>query len=257
MKLAHILICHSYDPTPLFKSIPHHSDATWYIFMHQSNRKIETVLLENAYARNARLYLYGENRGIARSWNEGIFDAMNNDCEAFVLLNDDIVFYDGKYDEFVHAINVVSKALDVSYITTLGFEPYMDRRTVPQHFACCALTRHCVDAVGCFDENFFPAYHEDVDYYVRSFRLGFHPHVEMRPLVEHRRGGTAALLSSREQAELNACKAECEAYFNSKWSENPWFPHPFNDPTVSFSIPFSQRGSPYRGRYDRQILYSR
>ena len=251
MKVAHILVCHSYNPKPLFDSIPHNPESSWHIFLHSKNLEVEKAVSAIGYERNAQVYFYGTNRGLAKSWNEGIYDGFSKGADVVMLLNDDITFYEHKYAEFVRVVDIVSRNGDISHITPLGFEPHMASRTIAQDFACCAISKSCIDKVGYFDENFFPAYCEDVDFFIRSTRLGLHAHVETRTMVEHARGGTSALFSEDEQRKFLIEKRACEDYFAQKWGVNPYFSKPFGDSALSLTIPYLSREAPYGTPYDR------
>ncbi len=65
MRLAHILVCHSVQPTKLFQSIPHEEDAKWYVFLHSEDKDVAATVSSLAAERDGNLFTYETNRGLA------------------------------------------------------------------------------------------------------------------------------------------------------------------------------------------------
>ena len=80
MRLAHILVCHTVDPTKAIESIPHTDNAFWYVFLHSENADIEHAVNHLMALRDGNVFSYRTNWGLARSWNEGMHLAMEADC---------------------------------------------------------------------------------------------------------------------------------------------------------------------------------
>ncbi|MBV8157017.1 MAG: hypothetical protein JO278_05135 [Dyella sp.] len=158
------------------------------------------------------LTLHRHNRGIARSWNDGIIESCLDGSDLTILVNDDITFRPNGFDDFVDFIN---ERPDFGLAFLLGFEadgsPHHGE-VRSQDFACFAFGRSAFTEVGAFDENFFPAYSEDIDYGHRARRLGLPIDVDARVHVEHARNRTARCVPAlREQIER--FKAANSAYF--------------------------------------------
>ena len=92
MKLAHVLVCHSVDPTEAIASIPFQPNSPWYVFLHSDLGAIEQAVAPLISERGGTLFAYRRNRGLARSWNEALSLAMSAGCKAALLLNDDLFF---------------------------------------------------------------------------------------------------------------------------------------------------------------------
>lgn len=250
MKLAHILVCHTTDPTKAVESIPHQEGALWYVFLHSGDAEIERKVEALMAARNGNVFTYRENRGLARSWNEGLHLAMEAGCDAALLLNDDLFFYKGGYDAFLHTISTLkTMSRNISYVTPLGLEtgtsPHAGQ-ILAQQFACCAIMPETITTIGYFDENFTPAYYEDIDFDRRARLSGMTIHVHQAVIVEHERSKTHRSMAVEAKATADAAFQKNRAYFGRKWGgDNPDFTRPFNDPEIGLMISFANRRRPY------------
>lgn len=251
MKLAHILVCHTTDPTKAIESIPHSEDAIWYVYLHSQDVSLEEKVTALMDSRGGNIFDYKVNRGLARSWNEGLHLAMQAKCDAAFLLNDDLFFYEGGYAALVHTVGAL-KAIsrNVAYATPLGLETGTSAhagQVQPQHFACCAIMPEMIERVGYLDETFTPAYYEDVDYDRRARLAGMDVHVHQAVIVEHERSGTSRMMSALEKAEAERQYAQNREYFIRKWGgDDPWYLTPFNDPDRSQQITYANRRQPYK-----------
>jgi hypothetical protein len=257
MRLAHILVCHSVDPAKLFNSIPHRDDNMWHVFFHGSDMNLFEKVKEFVCARNGKLYPYMENRGLATSWNEGILYGIADECEAVLILNDDLFFYPEGYHQFRETIETIARSRnDVSFITPFGLEsggsPHAGE-VIAQAFACCAMSIETFGKVGYFDENFWPAYYEDTDWDRRAILLKLFPHADQRVLVEHERSLTSRINPDiQKQTQINF--QINEQYYIRKWGGlqgRETFSTPFNNPTFDPCIPAANRNAPYGLGYDR------
>ena len=250
MKFAHILVCHTTDPTKAVESIPHQEGALWYVFLHSADAEIERKVEALMSVRDGNVFTYRENRGLARSWNEGLHLAMEAGCDAALLLNDDLFFYEGGYVAFVHTISAlrgISKS--VAYVTPLGLEtgtsPHAGQ-VLAQQFACCAIMPESIELVGYFDETFTPAYYEDIDYDRRARLAGMTIHVHQAVIVEHERSSTHRSMTLEAKKQADAAFNCNRAYFCKKWGgDNPWFTTPFDNPGFGLKISYADRRKPY------------
>ena len=201
--------------------------------------------------RNGNVFPYKTNRGLARSWNDGLHLATEADCDAVLLLNDDLFFYPGGYQEFRQTVEVVrTLSNNVSHVTVIGLETGTSHHAgqiIPQNFACCAIMRETIARVGYFDETFSPAYYEDIDYARRAALTGMTLHVDQRVLVEHERSSTYRSMSERDRQLSLADVERNRLYFVTKWGchDNPDYVRPFDDEKYGLDISFSTRSRPY------------
>ena len=234
MKLGHILVCHSTNPRRAIESIPHREDSLWYVFLHSENTEIEALVSHMMAERNGNIFDYKRNRGLARSWNEGLHLATESGCEAILLLNDDLYFREGGYEEFVSTIGALRNlSRNVSYVTPLGLETGSSAhagQVIPQNFACCAIMPEAIERIGYFDETFAPAYYEDIDYDRRLALEGMTVHVHQNILVDHERSSTDRNMSPEARKQGAVLYQKNQNYFLSKWGGDISFQVPFNRP---------------------------
>jgi GT2 family glycosyltransferase len=156
------------------------------------------------------------NLGVAASWNR-IVQACGPD-DQLIISNDDILFAKDTIERLLGAAEQAPGAGTVSAIDG-------------QKFSLFYLRRRCYDAVGPFDEAFYPGYFEDNDFKERAERAGWQL-ISAVSNVEH--GGSQtrqamdeqALARSHEQFKKNAI------YFVAKWGnlphEGPLYEAPFD-----------------------------
>lgn len=67
MRIAHILICHSVDPAPLFDSVVRAPTDPWIVFMHGRDPALSRSVAQRIHAPGNHVLSCRRNRGIARS----------------------------------------------------------------------------------------------------------------------------------------------------------------------------------------------
>jgi GT2 family glycosyltransferase/SAM-dependent methyltransferase len=122
------------------------------------------------------------NLGVAASWNHAAELTWSRGHGALVLLNDDVVLGDASALSRAAA----AAAADPTRLCFLD----------ASRFAAFCLTRELWDAVGPFDEGYWPGYFEDLDWLHRLSRLGL-PWIELGVAVDHVGGS-----SRRDDPEL-------------------------------------------------------
>jgi len=156
-----------------------------------------------------------ENTGVAASWNEVIklFPA-----PWWLLVNNDIEFAPGDLAKFEEAMETSKAGIVADGINNM---------------ACFGITANCVQKVGLFDENFYPAYGEDIDYMRRS-RLLLVEHRYLQGMgMRHDRSSTVKTFPAELQERNRETFEANKAYYIRKWGGwegDETFEHPFNDP---------------------------
>jgi hypothetical protein len=110
--------------------------------------------------RGAKIEYHPENIGVARSWNIGILKK----CDYTFFVSSSVKFNKG-FKEVVDNLNdlILKKAPGIEYglFTQLGWH-------------CNGISKETVRICGLFDENYYPAYEEDIDYCYRLYLADIH-----------------------------------------------------------------------------------
>jgi hypothetical protein len=275
-RIGVIVISYNADPAPLFGSIrSNRHDIRSYVFLHGQDVALKTELEMITTSTDSRYFPYARNRGVARSWNEGLHASFNDGNDATFLVNDDLFFYEGGFDAFIDFVLSESRrvpefgtisafGLDTGTAGSVGAGKF-HQRPHWQGAACMAVGQHAIETVGYFDQNFWPAYFEDADYFRRLELSGVPNLWDERILLEHNRSQTvrADFLLRKLHDERTRRN---ETYYIRKWGGlRGWggpdappglelFNHPFNDPNIGCSIPLAAIEAPYGSQYDRSDL---
>lgn len=107
-----------------------------------------------------------DNVGFAASINQGLryglHHMLKEECPWFFIVNCDVKFPKRTLKSFTLALNWDLDTRNLSMIYGPGVDHY-----------AFAVTRHAVQQVGLMDENFYPAYFEDIDWRWRMNLAGF------------------------------------------------------------------------------------
>jgi GT2 family glycosyltransferase len=171
----------------------------------------------------------GRNIGVAASWNLIIDRAAP---EPVIISNDDILFYVDTFEELIWAL------VQYRFVEGDGWALFGQRHEL-------------VQSVGYYDENFWPAYYEDVDYDLRLARAGVPIGRPLSRPVHHEGWATEKALG--QESWLREGRERNHAYFIAKWggeSRNPrWNGTP---DIVHFKEPFD--GKPPAGWSERKAM---
>lgn len=243
MKIHAVLIAYALDVRPLVSAI-WSPDLTLHLFLHS---KREDVVLSCRdifrYTPNVRYYDYGINRGLAKSWNEGIFNAHEQGADAIVVINDDVVTT--KEGVALLAQGCVDHPR-AGIIEGEGYNERMNEYQILQ-FACFGINPIALDKVGYFDENYLVIYGEDVDYSRRCNLAGIVYH-NVGPTGMVHRGSTTIATVPELYNQNQTTFPRNENYHRRKHGggyNQEVFEHPFNDPALSWFIGAENRDNPY------------
>jgi hypothetical protein len=156
----------------------------------------------------------GRNLGVAASWNRIIEVASG---EPVVIVGDDVVLG----DRTLMALDTAVRAGGV-IVEAIGHTLF-------------AITRECIERVGWFDENFYPAYCEDCDYSWRMKLAGVSAGgIGMSEQIAGTHEGSStlrALEAAEQDAVVRKGEQENQAYYREKWGGAPGaevFKRPFD-----------------------------
>lgn len=140
-----------YTNINLLRNCMKQMDIGWNHILLVDNSKNSEATKEFDGKNGLTVLTYPENIGVAKSWNLGL--RAKCDWTFFVSIN--AAFPNG----FSEVLAELNRAGEYCMLTDLAWH-------------CNAISRKCVEKVGYFDENFYPAYYEDTDYYRRMCLAG-------------------------------------------------------------------------------------
>lgn len=218
MRVGVVILTHSVLPDRAIESLKTaEHDIDLHVFFHGDSDEVLQAVEALVADANGVLYPYRCNRGVARSWNEGIKACLDRGADAVLLLNDDCHFLsEDRFNSFIAFAEAAFEEPRWAVATTSGVEPYGGNLVQDQGFACILLPRKTIDRIGYFDQNFHKAYYEDFDYGRRILLAGQEcarcPDVN----VEHQRGLTRRANPSIQDDLLRAIEGNL-AYYLRKW----------------------------------------
>jgi GT2 family glycosyltransferase len=221
------------------------------LHLHAADAATRAACSELATRADVALHAHGENRGLSRTWNDGLLAGYADGADVVIIANDDVEFAPGDVDRLAEA----AAAQRDRYIVSCAGPHGRYGQRMPSHgFSCFAINPIALEEIGCFDENFFPAYCEDQDYSRRARLAGLHE--ANCPDTEVFHAGSTAILSDDALRLRNAySQALNMRYYRRKWGgdgDHEQYAHPFADPRIGIRIAPEQRSRPYGTRYDRE-----
>lgn len=146
------------------------------------------------------------NLGVARSWNWFLDVAKH----PMIICNDDIMF--GKKDIQLFYETYFNFEIDLYFTNNLGTSLNM--------FSCFMPTPGLVKKVGKFDEEFYPAYFEDNDYWYRMSLKGCSS-VGIKTDISHFGSATIKSYSDARMIQHHQEFVKNREYYIKKWGGEP------------------------------------
>ncbi len=217
----------------------------WHLFLHSKYPDVVALCEELARRPNVTLYNYGFNRGVAKSWNEGVLNAYAAGADVVIVSNDDIVPAPGDLDRLAEAALAHPEAY---MVTCHGFDRGMNKE-FSMRYGFWAWQRRAIEVIGMLDENFIPMYYEDVDYERRRVLAGLQPFHVTDTYVIHQGSKSVYTVPGLLNQHHITLQANYE-YYLSKWGEREkeHLLTPFGDPSLGLRIAPEDRHAPYPGR---------
>jgi GT2 family glycosyltransferase len=157
-----------------------------------------------------------------------LLGAAERGCDHTLLVNDDIEFTEGDIDAM---LRLDIPAEDIWGVLCSGTNVGNETQVNDHGLACALITQKGLEKVGMFDENFFPAYNEDIDWVHRAELAGLRS-VSAKTNVLHI--GSAAIKASPMLRQQNHTTHKLnDEYWERKWGAKK--------PNVLFSWPFNSR----------------
>ena len=228
-------------------------DVFVQLFLHSTHPETVHTCEILAALPHVRYHPYAENRGLSRTWNDGVLHAYDDGADLVVVANDDVAFSLGDLDR------LAAKATahrDRYIVSCAGYHERHGRRLASHGYACFAINPIAVEVIGCFDENFTPAYCEDQDYARRAGLAGLSEENCADTNLVH--AGSSAIFASHELRQQNAVTQALNlGYYARKWGGPAGverFVTPFGNVAFGLRIAPDDRESPYGAGFDRDDL---
>jgi len=154
--------------------------------------KTKELLTYYATKPNFHLIRNKENKGYGPALNQGLLWAYQNKHEYFICMNNDIMYaYDRWYEELIKRLDENSKRLVGPRLIKDNNWVLVDGKHTKYLEGWCLAFRSCfLEDVGFFDEDFVPAWAEDVDISWRAEKNGYELYEEPNVAVMHAFGRT-------------------------------------------------------------------
>lgn len=256
MKVGIITVAYNYavGTERLFKTAMLDSDKhdiTFYLFLHGQGEDIASKCKELTAEYPSRFFDFGINRGLSKSWNDGILAASSDGCGVIIIANDDIYFSPDDINKIVKK----SLACRSNYMISVAGMHIEHNCLEPSHgYSCFSLNPIGIEVIGAFDENFFPIYMEDCDHHYRAMLAGLQEGNCEDTEVFHE-GSIAIRRDELLSIQNMATHRKNAEYYTRKWgglNEQETFLFPFNDIMLDpWCIKFIDRSHPYGNGYDR------
>lgn len=227
-------------------------EIQFHLFLHSKMKSVEEACEYIRETYNCVYWPIRKNVGVARSWNEGLLASSESDIH--MLVNDDIKFGRGDIDRM---IDLALESDNAWGIFCSGTNSSLGQ-VIDHGMSCIIITRQAMKVVGMFDENFFPAYNEDIDYAHRAKLAGLDKVIAKANV--HHIGSAAIKASSVLRRQNHVTHGLNDEYWKQKWgAEKPAikYERPFNFANFHpYFIPAEMRHAPYPGfnRTDREIV---
>jgi GT2 family glycosyltransferase len=226
-------------------------DLTYYIHLHSMQPDVVAMCDWLSQRPNVRLFPHGVNRGLAKSFNDTLLMAHAEAAQLVINSNDDSLWSAGDLDR------LITKALDnpqAGTVSCLG--SHAGRPIENMHHCAVAFNWIAFDRAGLFDENFFPAYYEDIDHAYRCKLAGLDALTCEGTFVHH--AGSATIHKNEALHEQHhRCFVRNQAYYIQKWGGDKGserYALPFNHFPL-FIDPANRSGAyPGFNRTDQEIV---
>lgn len=244
----------------------------WDLLLHfvSKDPEIAEYLKSEKIASNAEnefIYRLGYNIGVAFCFNEALYHGYEKNSYDYVfLINSDIRFHPGDIDGM---ISLAEESPDKALITVKG--PHGKHGEDWQHsqgLAACILMPDAFRKAGYFDENIFPAYFEDCDYFYRVRLAQGNGSIIENPALDDvdnplvaclltgrtLHEGSSVISSDKRMRKLNSYFYDRnKKYYISKWggiNDQEKYLIPFKE-VDSLRIDGVDRTNPYGRTFDR------
>lgn len=218
----------------LFDSIGNYPIDKFVIINNGNYSDVDNAIntLKNKFQNKLDVIKPGENWGCSKSWNYTIKEYMK---DYVIICANDVLFNEGDLEK-IESWMEKDKRDHLNKLGTINFTNV--------GYGFFAINRTMVERIGNFDENFYPAYYEDMDYNYRIKIAGNTVSMRDIPEIKMIHGDPNPDIAIdyesctiHSNAELKACN-DITFWINRQYYMNKWggdrgkerWKYPFNDP---------------------------
>ncbi len=192
--------------------------------------RLRDLRSDREFVENSFDYVIQNDQNIlARGWNRGVREALQAGHRYVLLPNMDIVFHPeciGNLVEFANQSRreVIWSATPVVEEKELSGVSLSTERRADVYFSCFLLDHRLFQTVGEFDEQFRPAYYEDIDMLYRMKLMGEVGASSSSARYFHYELGSMkgdAMVGIDSAAQIRLLVGENDARYERKWGGRP------------------------------------
>lgn len=225
-------------------------EVIYYLHLHSRYPDVVATCECLAQRPDVLYFPHGVNRGLANSFNDTLVIAYTAGAQMVINSNDDSLWSEGDLDRLIACTASQPQQYAVTCLGSHAGRPIED-----MGYCAVAFNPIAWERLGCFDQNFFPAYFEDTDYGRRAEVAGFPKVVCEGTFVQHKGGTIYKNEALREQNHKTFVRNR--DYYLAKWGGLPGqetLLNPFGQ--FSLYIAPEERNAPYPSfnRTDQEIV---
>jgi GT2 family glycosyltransferase len=217
--------------------------------LNNFDQAVDSIYSAKTKDNELKIYIQPQYRfqvPLAKSWNNGIYQAMNDGCDYIIIANDDVLYAPFTIDSavelmesdqaidllgFMDATDTFSDPFEITFAekndkfksSSLAPDPVYPKDL----FSLVMIRNNFLSKFGTFDENFDPAWWEDTDMLYRLHLLGGKVFISRIPFIHLRHQTTKKLT-----IPINSLKSQ--QYYEKKWGScrkdlHEAFTKPYND----------------------------
>jgi len=193
--------------------------------------------------------------GLAACWNLGIKRAIDDNCDLFLIINNDLILAKNTINNLVNrfqesdiimATGVNDQTITPDKMRALEKE-YIKNEPINNHpdFSCFMINKTCLDKVGFFDENFRVAYFEDNAFHADIALSGLGEKViSIVSATYYHLGSQTSKSNPNLRPIIEKAFVNNKKYFINKYGCEPrgdienmikdYYKYPFNDKNYSY-----------------------
>lgn len=232
----------------LIKSIDWDVDTVVILFQNGYSN-FDLNKLKNKFIKQIIVVSSDMNIGVSRGWN---YFLKNFNEPYWLIIGDDNYFEKGTLEKISNYINN-KKKYDKNFF--YGMKLKRKNEVIEAGFHSFILTKNIIDKIGYFDENIYPAYVEDYEYWRRVIIAGIKCHCIKEAYIysgdeKFSKSCSVNSVEYEYKKKMRKCQLINLIYFIKKWNtEEKTFKYPFNNKNYTIKDEIH-----HKNYFDNQIL---